>query len=63
MSKKDYHHGNLKNALKQASLDLVEEYGPQAFTLAATTQTGRSFTGSSLPTLQIQGRVAADGGN
>ncbi|MCY4100061.1 MAG: TetR/AcrR family transcriptional regulator [Rhodobacteraceae bacterium] len=35
MSKKDYHHGDLKNALKQATLDLVEEFGPQAFTLAA----------------------------
>ena len=38
MPRKDYHHGDLKNALKQATLDLVKEYGPQTFTLAAAAQ-------------------------
>ena len=38
MPRQDYHHGDLKNALKQATLDLVVEYGPQTFTLAAVAQ-------------------------
>ncbi len=31
----NYHHGDLKNALKEVALDLVVEMGPQAFTLSA----------------------------
>lgn len=29
-----YHHGDLRNALEQAALELVAERGPEAFTLA-----------------------------
>ncbi len=34
MNRKGYHHGNLKQALVDATLDLVQAYGPQAVTLA-----------------------------
>lgn len=34
MAKRGYHHGNLKETLIEATLELVEELGPQAFTLA-----------------------------
>ena len=34
MTRQGYHHGNLKQALVEAALELVERYGPQAFTLA-----------------------------
>jgi AcrR family transcriptional regulator len=33
-SKKPYHHGNLRQALVEAALALIEEKGPQGFTLA-----------------------------
>ena len=36
MSKRGYHHGNLKQALIKATVELVMERGPQAFTLAET---------------------------
>ena len=35
MARRDYHHGDLKNALIKATLDLIVEFGPQTFTLAA----------------------------
>lgn len=31
--RKSYHHGNLRHALVEATADLVQEQGPQAFTL------------------------------
>lgn len=34
MPKRGYHHGNLKQALVEAALDLIEERGPQGFTLS-----------------------------
>ena len=34
MSKKGYHHGNLRQALVEAALALITEKGPQGFTLS-----------------------------
>jgi len=34
MSKRGYHHGNLRQALVEASLGLIEEKGPTGFTLS-----------------------------
>lgn len=34
MSRRSYHHGNLKQALVDATLVLIEEKGPQGFTMA-----------------------------
>lgn len=34
MSKKGYHHGNLREALIEAALSLIEEKGPTGFTLS-----------------------------
>lgn len=34
MAKAGYHHGNLRQALVTASLDLIEKNGPQGFTLS-----------------------------
>ncbi|MGV6813355.1 MAG: TetR/AcrR family transcriptional regulator [Brevirhabdus sp.] len=34
MSKRGYHHGNLRQALVEAALGLIEAKGPQGFTLA-----------------------------
>ena len=34
MSKQGYHHGNLREALVQASIALIEQRGPQGFTLS-----------------------------
>ena len=34
MSKRGYHHGNLRQALVEATLSLIEEKGPQGFTLS-----------------------------
>jgi AcrR family transcriptional regulator len=34
MSKRGYHHGNLKQALVEATLALIQETGPQGFTMA-----------------------------
>ena len=33
MAKRGYHHGNLRQALVDAALELIEERGPQGFTL------------------------------
>jgi len=33
-SRRGYHHGNLRQALVEAALDLVVEKGPQGFTMA-----------------------------
>jgi AcrR family transcriptional regulator len=33
-SRSAYHHGDLRNVLEQAALELVAEHGPQGFTLA-----------------------------
>ena len=34
MSKRGYHHGNLRQALVDAALHLIEEMGPTGFTLS-----------------------------
>jgi AcrR family transcriptional regulator len=34
MSKRGYHHGNLRQALVEAALELIAEKGPQGFTMA-----------------------------
>lgn len=34
MARTSYHHGNLRQALVEATVDLIEDKGPQAFTLA-----------------------------
>ncbi|WP_313348644.1 TetR/AcrR family transcriptional regulator [Paracoccus sp. (in: a-proteobacteria)] len=34
MARTSYHHGNLRQALVEATVQLIEEKGPQAFTLA-----------------------------
>ncbi|MCA8870174.1 MAG: TetR/AcrR family transcriptional regulator [Rhodobacteraceae bacterium] len=34
MTRRAYHHGNLKQALVEATLELIEEKGPQGFTMA-----------------------------
>lgn len=34
MAKRGYHHGNLKQALVEAGLDLIADKGPQGFTMA-----------------------------
>ncbi|MGR3572760.1 TetR/AcrR family transcriptional regulator, partial [Brevirhabdus sp.] len=36
MVKRGYHHGNLRQALVDASLSLITEKGPTGFTLAET---------------------------
>ncbi|MFT4715439.1 MAG: AcrR family transcriptional regulator [Paracoccaceae bacterium] len=36
MSRRGYHHGNLKQALVDSTLILIEEKGPQGFTMAET---------------------------
>jgi len=33
-AKRGYHHGNLRQTLVEAALDLVVEKGPQGFTMA-----------------------------
>ena len=43
--RKSYHHGNLRQALVEATADLVQEQGPQAFTLPeAARRAGHSPT-------------------
>ncbi|ATG47019.1 TetR family transcriptional regulator [Celeribacter ethanolicus] len=39
MSKRGYHHGNLKQALIDAALQLIEEKGPTGFTLSEAAKT------------------------
>jgi len=39
MSKRGYHHGNLKQALVDAALHLIEETGPTGFTLSEAAKT------------------------
>ncbi len=39
MPKRGYHHGNLKQALVEAALDLISEKGPQGFTLSEAAKT------------------------
>ena len=53
MARSSYHHGNLRQALVDATAQLIEQQGPQGFTLAeAARQAGvsaaapyRHFTG------------------
>ncbi|WP_170412659.1 TetR/AcrR family transcriptional regulator [Ruegeria atlantica] len=39
MAKRGYHHGNLKQALIEAALSLIEEKGPTGFTLSEAAKT------------------------
>ena len=42
--RRSYHHGNLRQALVEATAALIEEQGPQAFTLTeAARRAGVSF--------------------
>jgi AcrR family transcriptional regulator len=36
--RRGYHHGNLSEALVEAALDLIAEYGPAGFTFAEVTR-------------------------
>ncbi|MEL6338240.1 MAG: TetR/AcrR family transcriptional regulator, partial [Pseudomonadota bacterium] len=39
MPKRGYHHGNLKQALVDAALELIEKKGPTGFTLSEAAKT------------------------
>ncbi len=39
MSRRSYHHGNLKEALIRAALDLIAQHGPAGFTFAEAART------------------------
>ncbi|MEC8041042.1 MAG: TetR/AcrR family transcriptional regulator, partial [Pseudomonadota bacterium] len=39
MAKRGYHHGNLRQALVEAALHLIEEKGPTGFTLSEAAKT------------------------
>ncbi len=39
MARRGYHHGNLKQALVEATLDLIQAKGPQGFTMAEAAKT------------------------
>jgi len=41
-----YHHGNLKEALIQAALDLIAQKGPGGFTFAEAARSGREPGGA-----------------
>ena len=40
MARKGYHHGNLKQALVEATIALIEEKGPTGFTMAEAAKHG-----------------------
>jgi AcrR family transcriptional regulator len=41
MTKQGYHHGNLREALVQACIRLIEQRGPQGFTLSEAAREAR----------------------
>ncbi|MDO5530169.1 MAG: TetR/AcrR family transcriptional regulator [Paracoccus sp. (in: a-proteobacteria)] len=52
--RKTYHHGNLREALIEAAADLIEEAGPQGFTLAEAAR--RAGVSPAAPYRHFQGR-------
>ncbi len=52
--RKSYHHGNLKQALVEATATLIQEMGPQAFTLAEAAR--RAGVSSAAPYRHFKGR-------
>ena len=65
MSKRGYHHGNLRQALVEAALDLIAEKGPTGFTMAEAAK--RAEVSTAAPYRHFAGRddliaeVAAQG--
>lgn len=51
-----YHHGDLRNALEQAALELVTERGPEAFTLAEASR--RAGVSVAAPFRHFQNKTA-----
>lgn len=54
MRKRGYHHGNLKQALVDATLGLIEEKGPQGFTMAEAAK--RAGVSAAAPYRHFKGR-------
>ncbi|PWE33096.1 TetR family transcriptional regulator [Maritimibacter sp. 55A14] len=54
MSKRGYHHGNLRQALVDATLALIEETGPQGFTMAEAAK--RAGVSAAAPYRHFKGR-------
>src|SRR5690554_3847961 len=54
MSKRGYHHGNLRQALVDATLVLIDEKGPQGFTLAEAAK--RAGVSAAAPYRHFAGR-------
>lgn len=52
--RRGYHHGNLRQALVEATADLVQEQGPQAFTLAEAAR--RAGVSPAAPYRHFKGR-------
>ncbi|TJZ81050.1 TetR/AcrR family transcriptional regulator [Paracoccus hibiscisoli] len=52
--RKSYHHGNLRQALVEATADLVQEQGPQAFTLTEAAR--RAGVSPAAPYRHFKGR-------
>lgn len=52
--RKSYHHGNLRQALVEATADLIEQSGPQAFTLAEAAR--RAEVSPAAPYRHFKGR-------
>lgn len=56
LSRKGYHHGNLKQALVDATIDLVVEKGPTGFTLAEAAK--KAGVSAAAPYRHFEGREA-----
>ncbi|MGG7646335.1 TetR/AcrR family transcriptional regulator [Rhodovulum sp. YNF3179] len=54
MAKRGYHHGNLRQALVDATLALIEEKGPQGFTMAEAAK--RAGVSAAAPYRHFKGR-------
>lgn len=54
MSKRGYHHGNLRQALVEAALDLIAEQGPTGFTMAEAAK--RAEVSAAAPYRHFTGR-------
>ena len=55
--RKSYHHGNLRQALVEATADLVQEQGPQAFTLTEAARAVRAAGAASVHAAVIASTV------
>lgn len=54
MAKRGYHHGNLRQALVEAALELIAETGPQGFTMAEAAK--RADVSAAAPYRHFTGR-------